>query len=220
VGVAGAQEISKAVVKQRGEGFDAELTVPVWTSQLFVNDWWRQGASPLKVTVTEDGRNYSVNIENPSGKKILAAQLIVDGRIYPLGDITGGKKDTLPHSSGTTLQSQVQGQANYFAQIVQQRQSQFGGAEGGHIEDAFNSTVALSFLELAQVSGDGGQPWNPTYWNRFVTPPGFDLTGLMKRGDAVLMAWMPEETLVPPINKFSPRYSKKNTVLRVVVPVD
>lgn len=219
VGAAAAQEISKAVVKQRGDGFDADLSVPVWTSQLFVNDWWRQGASPLKVSVTKDGSNLSISVENPSGKKIPSSQLIVDGRIYHLGDITAGKKQVLPNSGGTLLQNQVQGQANYFAQIVQQRQSQFGG-EGGHIDTVFDSTVALSFLNLAQVSSEGAQQWNPTYWSRFVTPPGFDLTGLMQRGDAILMAWVPEDTLVPPINKFSPRYSKKNTVLRVVVPVE
>jgi hypothetical protein len=219
VSSAGAQEISRAAVRQRGDGFDAELTVPVWTSQLFVNDWWRQGASPLNVSVAERDSGFDVNIENPSGKKIPQAQLIVDGRIYFLGDITKGRKDTLLRNGGTALQGQVQSQVNNFAGVVQQRQSQFGGTEGGRITDIFNSTVAASFLDLAQTTGDQSQPWTPGYWSRFVTSPGFDLTSLMQRGDAILVAWMPEDTIVPTINKFSPRYSKKNTVLRVVVPV-
>jgi hypothetical protein len=219
VGSAGAQEVSRAAVRQRGDGFDAQLTVPVWTSQLFVNDWWRQGVSPLNVSITEGDQNIEVNIENPSGKKIPETQLIIGGRYYVLGDITNGKKTTFPRNSGSMLQNYVQGHVNNFAHVVQQRQSQFGGTEGGRITDIFNSTVTVSFLDLAQTTGDTSQPWNPTYWSRFVTSPGFDLTSLMQRGDAILVAWMPDDTIVPTINKFSPRYSKKNTVLRVVVPV-
>ena len=41
----------------------------------------------------------------------------------------------------------------------------------------------------------------------------------MQRGDAVLLAWMPGETLVPTLNQFTPRYSRKDTILRVVVPI-
>jgi len=218
VSSSGAQEISKAVVRQRGNGFDADLTVPVWTSQLFVNDWWRQGAPPLKVTVTESRDSFQVNVENPLGKRIPQAQLIVDGRVFNLGDLTKGAQRNVSRNSGSLLPSVVQNQANNFAQIVQQRQSQFGG-QGGHIDDVFNATVAVSFLGLAQTSGDPSQPWMQGYWNRFVTSRGVDLAPLMQRGDAILMAWLPDDTLVPTINKFTPRYSKKNTVLRVAVPV-
>jgi hypothetical protein len=85
----------------------------------------------------------------------------------------------------------------------------------------FNSTTAASFLGVANVSNDPSQPWNPNmYYTRFVTPPGFDLTPQMQRGDAILLAWMPGETIVPTLNKFSPRYSRKDTMLRVAVSID
>jgi len=42
----GGQESSRATVEQRGNSFRAEAAVPVWTSQLFVNDWWRQEPLP------------------------------------------------------------------------------------------------------------------------------------------------------------------------------
>src|SRR6185503_7366359 len=86
VGQGGAQEVSKAAVEQRGNGFAAQLTVPVWTSQLFVNDWWKQSSTPLNFRVTQRGDRYDVQIENPLGKKIPQARLIVDGRLYELGD--------------------------------------------------------------------------------------------------------------------------------------
>jgi hypothetical protein len=39
----------------------------------------------------------------------------------------------------------------------------------------------------------------------------------MQRGDAVLLAWVPGETLVPTLSQFTPRHARKDTVLRVQV---
>lgn len=220
VGQGGAQEISKAVVDQRGNGFAAQLQVPVWTSQLFVNDWWKQAGTPLNLTVTPRGDQLDIKVENPLGKKIPQARLILDGRVYELGDVTRGRSMQVSRASGNQLQSLVQGQVGRFSQAAQSRQNQFGGNENAHIDDHFNSTALASFLGLATLQTDQNQPWNQfNYYSRFVTPPGFDLTPLMQRGDAILLAWMPGETLTPTLNKFSPRYSRKDTVLRVVVPV-
>ncbi len=217
VGQNGGQEVSKAAVEQRGNGFAAQLAVPVWTSQLFVNDWWKQSATPLNFTVTQRDDRFDVKIENPLGKKIPQARLIIDGRIHELGDITKGRPNApIYRGGGQPLQNFVQNQVVQFNNAVSQRQRQFGAQEGGHLHDAFGATTGASFLGLANTSADPNQ-WNQ--YNRFVTPPGFDLTPLMQRGDAILIAWMPQETIVPTLNQFSPRYSRKNTILRVVVPI-
>jgi len=220
IGQGGAQEISKAVVEQRGNGFGAQLQVPVWTSQLFVNDWWKQSGTPLNLTVTLRGDSYDVRIENASGKKIPQARLIIDGRMYELGDITKGGPRLLKAQGGTLLSAFVQANVPRFNSAVAQRQQQFGSSQGERLEDNFVAIAAVSFLGLASLSTDQNQSWNQNqYWNRFVTPPGFDLAPLMQRGDAILLAWMPGDTVVPTLNKFSPRYSRKDTVLRVVVPI-
>ncbi len=220
VGQGGAQELSKAVIEQRGNGFAAELSVPVWTSQLFVNDWWKQSASPLNVTITPRGNQFEVKIENTLGKKMPQAKLIIDGRMHDLGDITKGKTVTVFRQSGGALQPYVQNYVNQFSQAVQQRQRQFGGQDSGHIDDIFSATAAASFLGVAQLS-DPSQGWNAmNYYSRFMSPAGFDLTGQVQRGDAIVLAWMPDETIVPTLNKFSPRYSRKNTVLRVAIRVE
>jgi hypothetical protein len=115
----------------------------------------------------------------------------------------------------------VQGQANVIASAVQARNQQFGSGDGGHLNDPFSSTFGASFLAAAHLTGDMNQPWMQNqYWSRFVTPPGFDLTPLMNRGDAILLAWMPGESVSPSINQFSPRYSRKDTMLRVAVPIE
>ena len=218
VGQGGAQEVSKAVVEQRGNGFLAQLSVPVWTSQLFVNDWWKQAASPLNVTITPQPDRFDVKVENPSGKKVPQARLIIDGRLYDLGDVTNGKIFTAHRNGGLALTAFVQTQVGHLNQVVQQRQNQFGGSGSGHLDDAFGSTAGLSFLALS-VPSDPNQANQNQYYSRFVTPPGFDLTSLMQRGDAVLLAWLPGETLVPTLNQFTPRHARKDTILRVVVPL-
>lgn len=218
VGQSGAQEVSKAIVEQRGNGFAAQLEVPVWTSQLFVNDWWKQTTSPLSVTVTPKGDHYEVKIENPLGKKIPQAKLIIDGRLYEVGDVTKTKTFVASRAGGSLLQPFVQNQVNHFNQVVQQRQNQFGGGGSGHIDDIFNSALAASFLNVTTL-GDANQPQFNSYYSRFISPPGFDLSAMMQRGDAVLLAWMPGETLTPTLNKFTPRYSRKDTILRIAIPL-
>ena len=54
-----------AEVLQIGDNFKAEIFVPVWTSQLYVSDWWQiRGDMPLDVSVAADGQDWSVTVNN------------------------------------------------------------------------------------------------------------------------------------------------------------
>ena len=216
-GFSGNQEVSKAVVEQRGNSFSAQLTVPVWTSQLYAGDWWRQGTSPLNVIVTPRADGWDVKVENPQGKKIPQSRLVVGGRMFDLGDLTKGKTTVLLRGAGSSLRDFVMNQSGQLNNAVQQRQQQFGGEESGRINDAFVGAMAASFISL-QGDRNQEQPGNYyPYQGNFVTSPGFDLSPQIQRGDAVLLAWLPGQTLVAPLNKFTPRHSNKDTLLRVVV---
>jgi hypothetical protein len=57
------------------------------------------------------------------------------------------------------------------------------------------------------------------YAGRFVSPRGFDLMPDVRKQSAVLIAYLPEQGIAAPLNKFNPRMSRKNTVLRVITPV-
>ena len=50
-----------------GRSFKAEIFVPVWTSQLFVSDWWQPAPVPLSVTVVPQGGQWQVNGREPDG---------------------------------------------------------------------------------------------------------------------------------------------------------
>ena len=43
----GGQEGEKIEVMQNGDNYKASIFVPVWTSQLYVSDWWESGDVPF-----------------------------------------------------------------------------------------------------------------------------------------------------------------------------
>ena len=76
----------------------------------------------------------------------------------------------------------------------------------GRIDDLPNSSMAISFIShLAD--------------ERFLTPPGLDLSPLLTQGNAVLLAWEPDYSPIKPINLFPTRRSHKDTLWRIAAPV-
>jgi hypothetical protein len=57
------------------------------------------------------------------------------------------------------------------------------------------------------------------YNNGFVNPPGLDLSQLVDRGSAVLLAWSPDYSPIESLKKFNSRRGAKNTLWRVPVPI-
>ena len=56
-------------------------------------------------------------------------------------------------------------------------------------------------------------------YNNFSVPPGFDLSPLVQRGDAVLLAWAPGYSFTKPLNQFAARRGTRDTLVRVAVEV-
>jgi len=218
---AGGQETSKAIVRQQGNGFEAEISVPVWTSQLYVNEWWTQGPLPLQVSVASRGVDWVITVDNRLDTKLTSVMVAVEKRLYNLGDVPArqGRTVTVRKGSGESLDSFVQTQGGHFMQVVNQRQAAFGYNEQWRISDTVRSAVAASFVSRTQpASPRQGQPYYGGY-NYAMTPPGFDLYELVRRGDAVVLAWAPGYGVTKPINQFSARRGQRDSLLRVSVPV-
>jgi len=50
------------LITQRGNGFDADAFVSVWTCQLYVSDWLESAPPPLLLTVTPTGKDWHVKV--------------------------------------------------------------------------------------------------------------------------------------------------------------
>jgi len=215
-GSSGGQGAEKATVWQNGDSFKAEVFVPVWTSQLYVSDWWQSSALPLSVKVDASGNDgqWQVTVQNQTDRPVKAAQLVVDDWIIPLaGELAAGQTRTMAFSprDGFPLRDFVQRNGQEFQRAVQQRQYAFGESKGGQISNLSNATMAASFVTRlsGEAQGYGG----------FVVPPGLDLSRVVQHGNAVLLAWVPDYTPVKPLNQFKPKRSFHHTLWRVPVQV-
>ena len=69
--------------------------------------------------------------------------------------------------------------------------------------------MAASFLSRLGISQD--------VMHGFISPPGLDLSAVVDRGNAVLLAWAGDYSPVKTLRQFTPRRSQKNTLWRVAV---
>jgi len=210
----GGQSSEKATVMQNGDSFKAEIFVPVWTSQLFVSDWWETAAMPLSLVVTRQGEGWQVKVDNQTDRALTNAQIVVDGYIMTLGELPAKQNKTFSISkeAGLPLREFVGKMSQSFQTTVNSRQRAFGAAESGRISDVPHSTVAASFLSQMANQSD--------YMNNFIGPPGLDLAPVVEHGGAVLFAWASDYSPVKPMHRFSPRRTHRDTMWRVAVQIN
>jgi hypothetical protein len=161
---AASQEGSRANVQQRGNSFIADVSVPVWTSQLFVSDWINRDELPLKMTVKRDAREWIVEVENLSEQPITLASLVLDGQVFELGGLPKEQKKTFRFTSGTPLSTFVQSHGSSFMSAMTQRQQAFG-ENRVWIHDVAHAAMAASLVSYLNPRPDQG------YGGAFVSPP-------------------------------------------------
>jgi len=210
----GGQSSEKATVVQNGDSFKAEIFVPVWTSQLFVSDWWHSTFKPLNVTVIPKDGGWQVTMENRSDHKLTNARLVVSGFVMPLGSFAPKETRTINVSSGqgTSLRDFVSKHGQNFHGAINSRQQAFGQTE--RVSDPENASVAASFISQIGAPND-----NYAYMGNFIAPPGLDLSSIIERGGAVVLAWAENYSPVKPMYQFSPRRSHADTLWRVAVEI-
>jgi hypothetical protein len=155
-----------------------------------------------------------VTVDNRLDVKLASARLVVNDEVLELGEIPARETKTFSRRSGpgaaTPLKNYVQTHAANFIPAIDARRRAFGDDTRGQINDLINGSMAASFVTLNNVRDN---------YNNFSTPPGFDLTPLVQRGDAVLLAWAPGHSFTKPLSQFPARRGTKNTLVRVAVQV-
>ena len=208
----GGETSEKGALTHTGDNFKAEVFVPVWTSQLYLSDWWNSGAQPLTASLKSITGGWTLTVENLSGKPVSAARLAVGETIYEVGEIAAGQKKivTLNQSSPNTheLRNFMQGFLNQYHKAVQQRQYAFGRRDSGQIDDLATASIVASLIGQANESRGG---------MNFVASPGLDVSAAIERGEAVLFAWSPNAAPVPALNQTKTKRASVNTLWRVPI---
>jgi hypothetical protein len=209
----GGQSSEKANVFQKGDSFKAEVFVPVWISELFVSDWWQPSEVPVTVSVSPAPGGWKVTVANQADDKLSNAQIVIEDRIFGLGDLAAGQSRTfdVARERGQLLTGFLSGYGARFGSAVQSRKQAFGSTESAHIDDVQNASIAASFPSLLTSGADMN--------SRFISPPGLDVSPFVEHGGAMFFAWAAGYSPVKPINQFSPRRFHQNTLWRVAASV-
>lgn len=212
LGSGGGMATEEFVSQLNGDAFKSEVFVPVWTSQLFISDWWKSAPAPVTLEVKTTAQGWEISARNIGREAVPHALVVIGDRAVPLGDLPPGQLKTLTvgASSGFVLRDYVASNGSSFPQVVDSRQAAFGDSARGMLHDLPNATMAASFLELLPERGG---------YNSFVLTPGQDLTGAVTRGNAVLLAWIPDSAPVKSMNQNHSKRSFHHTLWRVITPV-
>jgi hypothetical protein len=210
----GSQEGEKLEVLQAGDNYKARISVPVWTSQLYVSDWWESANVPIECSLTPEEGGWAAQVVNRLDRPLTHAELAVGDRLLDMGDIPAGQSKTfhLKRDGGTLLRSYVQSHSTLFQSAASARRQAFGETSNAQINDDADSTMTVSFL--SQLNPDDNV--NGT---SFVMTPGLDMESALDHGNAVLQAWCGDYSPINPINKFTPLRSHKDTLWRITVPL-
>lgn len=208
----GGETSEKGTLTHTGDNFKAEVFVPVWTSQLYLSDWWSSGTPPLTATLKPITGGWVLTVENLSGKPITTARLAVGESLYNVGEIAPGQKQIVTLSNGSANTQQlypfVQSSLNQYHSAVQQRQYAFGSRNSGMIDDAATASVVASLLGKVSEGRSG---------MNFVASPGLDISSAIERGDAVLFAWAPNAAPAPAMIQAKTKRSATSTLWRLPI---
>lgn len=220
----GQPAAERATIWRAGDGFKAEVFVPVWTSQLFVNDWWQPADLPLSCRVKAAEAGWTATVENRTDHKLTDLRLVVDGRIYELNELAPHetKSFEVNRAGGRALAEYVHQHGPAFNTALAQRRKTFGDSSGGHLDDLADCTAAVSFISQigngdSQAPGYQGVPQNTA---AYIAPPGLDLTPLAEHGSAILLAWAGDYAPQESICRFKPRRMHRSTMWRVATTVE
>jgi hypothetical protein len=156
--------------------------------------------------------SQEVTIQNNLDVALTSVKLVAKDKVFELGEVPPQQSKTFSRRGlrETSLQSYVQTHGVGFIGAVNSRQRAFGDNEHSLLNDFTNAAVAASFVSNLNTQNN---------YENFNAESDFELSPLLERGDAVVLAWTPNHSLIKPLNQFAARRSHRDTLLRLAVPI-
>ncbi len=204
---------SSKVLKQ-GEGFVAGVSVPVWTSRLFISDWYDQlENSPIEASLEKQGTSEAaIVVKNKSSFEFSQLRLVFDDQVYELKGLPGGPAASqsikLSELQSMNLDQFLRNNSSLFSQALQSRSRALGHTF--RLDDVFAASTTASFVDILYKKGINGQNFNHQR--------NIDLTPHLENEHAVLLAWSETDLGIPKMNQFAPNNETRRTLLRLLIP--
>jgi len=154
-----------------------------------------------------------VTLRNGLSHALPSLHLVFRGQIYELGGLDAGETKTaqVQLSTGQALEQYVRRFGQGFTGAAAARRQAFGSTAQARLEANPNTLIAATFI--SQLGLYQGQQ------RAFVYPPGFELSSLIARGDAVLLAWdSGGSPTASSMLKHKPPRRDQSTLYRLAVP--
>jgi hypothetical protein len=209
----GGQEGSRVEADLVANGFRADIAVPVWTSLLYVSDWSQPAPTPIEASLDETPSDLRLTLQNALPHRLGPLFLAYRNRLFNLGDLGPRQKKELrlPLAIGQPLEQFVRLTAQPFSAAAAAHRQAFGHDQQARLQLGATNIVAISFLN--QLGLYQGQQ------RTFVYPPGLELSPLLARGDAVLLAWAPAQSpAAESMLRFQPPRRSQNALYRLAIP--
>ncbi|MFM8360954.1 MAG: hypothetical protein ACKOET_20570 [Verrucomicrobiota bacterium] len=207
-GAMGGGDAGKLAVQPRAKGFEADVYVPVWSSQMVVTDWQTTGEAPLQARF----EGPDLVVLNSSAHPVDPVLVIHQGRVFESGRLAPGEKRVVELGAGPVSTAEfVRPWEPRFETSAERRQSVFGGGQVEWIDDWGHASMAASLAGL--INNPGGNNAR-----RFLWPAGQDLSPLLNRAGTLVLAWIPDRLLVRPLNRFDTLRQRQGTLLRLHLP--
>ncbi len=212
--IGGASESSRASAELIANAFQAEVAVAVWSSLMCVSEWLQPADAPFTATIARRGDQLELAVQNQLSRKLGPCFLAVGGRLHPVGELGPKQSRTVSLSlqGGTDLAAFVRASSARFYTAAISRTQAFGRSQQSRLELTPEHVIAASCITQA----------GPRQGNQraFLLPPGQEISPLLARGDAVLMAWdSGHSPLANPLPRFKAPFSTQNSMFRLAIPV-
>lgn len=200
-------------VRMNGNQFDGEVFVPVWVSQMFVTDWVDTGTPPLQLEVRPAPNGWDYTIRNRGEHTVGPLRLAIGDSFLDLRELAAGAASTgiLPRN-GRSLSSEVRAQAGSIQQAMQARRASFNRNPGATHQSPETILLAASFVDELNAN----MPQNP----QFSPVEGLNLSPLLRRGYAVLVAMDSRPASGPAIPRFDAALTQRQSLWRMAVPLE
>lgn len=208
----GRGDAGRMTLRQPGKGFDADIFVPVWVSQLYSSDWLDLSDPVVTGTLESEGGTPILKLKNESDLRFTAMTAVYKDRVYTLGELPPqGTLNSALLTDGGRMLEDFMAILPGIHNTVQQRRFAFGGEQSGRVERNLDGVMLASFVDRLRE--------RPTEFGEyFASHSGFDLTRVIQRGDVVIFGWAPGQGIAAPIHRFTPARSQRDLVVRVNLP--
>ena len=203
-----------AIITHKEGGSQAEVKIPVWTSRLFVGEGHAHDTpAPVRLVenVLSDGK-LRVTLENLGALPLDEIRILYRGNYLDATDELSPSAmqqwiidpDTAPEVS--TLWAQY---ADQFKQAISSRSAALG--ETYRLEDVMQTVTGASLIQ-------GINQHMPSH-QRLRSKASMDLTPYLDQGHPILLARSSQRAILPTMNRFEPKTSRSDILLRVVLPL-